>query len=149
MSKLTNSQVKQWLDRLEEGVMFLVGIEIRQRSTTMTQLLKHYAGDLNKIPSVEDGVNRMGHAAPRQFTEELLKTQYDMALKDASDDVLWAISDEKSKLHKELRHKFVDVYFKCNYAAIVKNTKDWEIVRPILEAGKEMAAAFPLEGIHN
>ena len=131
--KMTKKEIAEWMEKLHDGVMFLIGIELRkQRMEMMLKICRHYNGNIKQFPPLEKGFKRRSGFCSRMFIDELLKTQADLALQDAPDWVIDAIAFEDGCLYKPLREKFVEAYFRVNYAEIYKFIANWDEVQKIL-----------------
>lgn len=131
MSKLDKKTLRQWKDKLREGVFGSVGIEIRQdRQGTYINILRFLNGEMCE----EKHMKHQGHLAPKIFFQEFMKVNADQCLEDAPEEVLNDLIDPSGKLHKYIHDLFVHVYFRVEYARILGGIENWDSVKEILDS---------------
>ncbi len=145
---ISKSAQQEWEEKVKEGVFFLVGVEIEtKREGTFIDILRHFAGNVRGIPSIEKGLRNKGKFAKGMVIDEFVKTQFDagLMLRDAPEKIINDIVFVDGHLHNYIKDLFVDCYFKLQYDRIVAYTKEYKTVSGLLNSVNPEQAAKDLQ----
>ncbi len=135
---LDDKTLEEWKEKLQQEIFFWVGIEIKNRNQgTFIDIVRYFAGDKDKIPTIEEGLVGHGDKANRLLIEQLLKSAADSILKDASDEIIDSIALSGGELNEYIKDLFVDAYFKMEFMRIVNTTINYDDFEKIMDVGEE------------
>lgn len=139
MSELSSKELKEWKSILEDGVFFMVGVEIKNnRKATFINICRFANGK-----EVSDKhMKHQGHLTGQLFLSEFMKCNADKCLVGAGDDVIDSIVS--GKLYKYISDLFIHAYFRLEYKKIMNTITNWSSWKGVLDS---VAASQEIENV--
>ena len=144
MSELSKEELKEWKCKLEEGVFFMVGVEIKNRRKAAFINICRFA---NGSVVTEKHMMHQGHLAGQLFLSEFMKCNADKCLEGAPEEVIDSVIS--GKLYKYISDLFIHAYFKLEYNTImstITHWSDWKGVLDVVNTSQEIEAVLDEDG---